>query len=136
MDISHLRPWAHVVREVSSRTAAAFLILSLMLGLLSCSDNGTVAAVDSTQIKNVRSRLVTYDSLGGGTITPNSTDTIIVFPEETGVARSTAHGRCQNYYFGVHTLGSTTPCTSIRSQVEKHYVQAAGLGSFLEASKK
>jgi heat shock protein HslJ len=112
MGRSHLRRWAVVVREVFSRSAFAFLIVSAGVSFLSCSDtgtsdNGTVVSPDFTQVKNVRWRLIAFDSHDGRTITLSSTDTIYLFPEETRVARGAAHGKCGNSYFGLYSLDST-----------------------------
>ncbi|MGA9363378.1 MAG: META domain-containing protein [Bacteroidota bacterium] len=107
MDTRHLLPCTYrVVREVSSRTAVTFLIMSVMVGFLSCSDTGTAVQPDFTQIKNVQWRLIACDSLDGRTITLSSTDTIFLFLEETRAALGAAHGQCGNSYFGVYSLGS------------------------------
>ena len=80
------------------------LIVSVvMVEFLSCSDNNSAVPPDIAQVKNVQWRLISYDSLGGRTITLSSTDSVLLFLEETRIARGTSHGQCGNKYSGVHS---------------------------------
>ena len=76
----------------------------LVLGLSSCKESDNISDPYFNHLKNVQWRLIAFDTLVGKTINLSSTDTILLFLEETNVTSGKSHGECANRYSGVYTF--------------------------------
>ncbi len=85
-------------------SSLTFMFCLLATGLPACTDNQTVAPPDYLQVTNRPWRVISFDTVAGGTIYLNPIDTVILFLAEDGIVRGKSFGLCGNYLQGVYSF--------------------------------
>jgi heat shock protein HslJ len=83
----------------------------ILFGLVSCTCNDTITQFGSEQLKNVQWRFTAFSSQGGIQVTLNSTDTIFLNLQDSGITRGRSFGLCRNSYSGQYSFGDRNSIT-------------------------
>ena len=80
-------------------------LLIIVASWVSCTRDENISQPDFSQAKNIRWRLIAFETVGKGIIGLQSVDSIFLRFEENGVTSGSSSGLCGNYYQGVYILG-------------------------------